>query len=83
MWHERLDVEGVVPIDHVSSHIEAVLVVGAEPSISIPLNIVIMCGVVRAKHILDVVTLFEFQLVKVYEVLQYTLTALILGNQLN
>ena len=83
MWHELFDIEGVVPINHVLSHIKAVLVVGAEPGISIALNIVVMRGVVRADDFLDAVTFFEFQLIEVHEVLQYALTALILSYQLN
>ena len=64
VWTQFLDVEGEIPIDHVLTHIEALLVVSSHPCITILLNVEGVSLVPRTDHIFKGVALFEFQLVQ-------------------
>ena len=83
MRAELLDIERVVPIDHVLAHIEALLVVSSHPCVTVLLNVVGVRRVPRADHILESVALFEFQLLQRYKRLENALTSLILSHKLN
>ena len=83
MRAELLDIERVVPINHVLAHVVALLVVSSHPSVSVLLNVEGVCRVPRADHILESVALFEFQLVHGDKRLENALTSLILSHKLD
>ena len=80
---ELLDVEGVIPIDHVLAHIVPFLEMSTHSRIAVVLDVEWMRRVPRTDYVLESVSLFKFQVVNIDEVFKDTLTALILSNILN
>ena len=63
MWAELVDVEGVVPIDHVLAHIVSLLVVSSHPSVTVRFDVERMRRVPRTEDVLECISLFELQVV--------------------
>ena len=78
-----LYVECEVPINHVSAHIIALLVVCAQPRIPITLDVVAVVRVVAADDRLKRISLLEFHVIEVDDFLQDALAAVILSHKLD
>lgn len=83
MFTQILDVERVVPIDHILSHIISFRVVMSEPPVAIHLDIEIMGAIIRTYNLFETIPLFECQSVKADKIFKNALAAVIFGHKLN
>ena len=80
---QRLNVERVVPINDVGSHIVSLLVVVTESCISVSLDIVGVGAIVCTDALLKLVALLELEISEVDQVFEDPLASVILSHELD
>lgn len=83
MWGHILDVETIVPVNHVPTHIIALFVMSSQARVSVALNVIVMAGIVAADHFFEAIALLKFHVVEVHDRFQDTLTSFILCHKLD
>jgi len=78
-----LDIETIVPVNHVLTHIISLLVMSSQAGVSIALNVIVMARVVAADHFFEGIALLKLQAFEADDRFQDTLASFILCHKLD